>query len=230
MCPRYFPPGNTEPTDFCHHCAIYFNLTLNKPSNIRKIIVSRALKSIDAGNFFNAGKICKSSLKYISQLTEKVVPAQSSEYLVLKNDLHVPLQSVCESCHSAQTGPLLYLHHTSLISEVIDSYKLNYCTDDTQLYLTFKTDDVNAAIESIVSCMAEISSWLGQNELKLNLAQLDWYACSLRTADVFPVVASLLFSPILQHYPISQRFQRATKRSKFSHAAWEFDVVLNSRQ
>ena len=133
MCPRYFPPGNTEPTDFCYHCAIYFDLTLNKPSNIRKIIVSRALKSIDAGNFVNAGKICKSSLKYISQLTEKVVPAQSSEYLVLKNDLHVPLQSVCESCHSAQTGPLLYLHHTSLISEVIDSYKLNYGTIFTQM-------------------------------------------------------------------------------------------------
>ena len=91
MCPRYSPPGNTEPTHFCYHCAIYFNLTLNKPSNIRKTIVSRALKSIHAGNFVNAGKICKSSLKYISQRTEKVVPAQSNECLVFKNDLHVPL-------------------------------------------------------------------------------------------------------------------------------------------
>ena len=40
----------------------------------------------------------------------------------------------------------------------------------------------------------------------------------------------LLFSPILQHYHISERFQRATKRGKFSRTAWEFDVVLNSRQ
>ena len=29
---------------------------------------------------------------------------------------------------------------------------------------------------------------------------------------------------------IANRFQRATKRGKFSRAAWEFDVVLNSRQ
>ena len=27
---------------------------------------------------------------------------------------------------------------------------------------------------------------------------------------------------------IANRFQRATKRGKFSRAAWEFDVVLNS--
>ena len=29
---------------------------------------------------------------------------------------------------------------------------------------------------------------------------------------------------------MANRFQRATKHSKFSCAAWEFDVVLNSRQ
>ena len=29
---------------------------------------------------------------------------------------------------------------------------------------------------------------------------------------------------------IASRFQRATKREKFSRAAWEFDVVPNSRQ
>ena len=43
-------------------------------------------------------------------------------------------------------------------------------------------------------------------------------------------IYSLLFSPILQNYHISERFQRATKRDKFSRAAWEFDVVLNSRE
>ena len=32
-------------------------------------------------------------------------------------------------------------------------------------------------------------------------------------------IYSLLFSPILQHYHISERFQRATKRGKFSRAA-----------
>ena len=38
----------------------------------------------------------------------------------------------------------------------------------------------------------------------------------------------LLFSPILQHYHISERFQRATKHGKFLRATLEFDVMLNS--
>ena len=44
------------------------------------------------------------------------------------------------------------------------------------------------------------------------------------------LIYPLLFPPILQHYHISERFQRATKRGKFLRAAWEFDFVLNSRQ
>ena len=43
--------------------------------------------------------------------------------------------------------------------------------------------------------------------------------------NLFAIVSS-----ILQHYHISEIFQRATKRGKFSRAAWEFDVVLNLRQ
>ena len=39
-----------------------------------------------------------------------------------------------------------------------------------------------------------------------------------------------MFYPIIQHKHILERFQRATKRGKFSRTAWEFDVVLNSRQ
>ena len=39
-----------------------------------------------------------------------------------------------------------------------------------------------------------------------------------------------MFSAIIQQKHILERFQRATKRGEFSRAAWEFDVVLNSRQ
>ena len=38
-------------------------------------------------------------------------------------------------------------------------------------------------------------------------------------------IYSPLFSPILQHYHISKRFQRATKGGKFLHAVWEFDEL-----
>ena len=38
---------------------------------------------------------------------------------------------------------------------------------------------------------------------------------------------SIAFS---KHYNISERFRRAAKRGKFWRGAWEFNVVLNSRQ
>ena len=67
-------------------------------------------------------------------------------------------------------GPLLYLLYTAPISDVIVSRHLDYhlYADDTQLYLAFKTEDVNLAIDRVVSCVSEISCWMEQNDLKLN--------------------------------------------------------------
>ena len=72
-------------------------------------------------------------------------------------------------------GPLLYLLYTAPISDVIASRQLNYhlYPDDTQLHLAFKTDDVNLAIDRVVSCVSEISCWMEQNDLKLNPEKTD---------------------------------------------------------
>ena len=42
------------------------------------------------------------------------------------------------------------------------------------------------------------------------------------------LIYSLLFSPFLQHYHITERLLRATKRSKFSRTLWEFCVLINA--
>ena len=74
-------------------------------------------------------------------------------------------------------GPLLYLFrlYTAPISDVIASRHLNYYlyADETQLYLAFKTDDVNLAIGRVVSCVSEISCWMEKNDLKLNPEKTD---------------------------------------------------------
>ena len=46
--------------------------------------------------------------------------------------------------------------------------KLPFYANDIQLYLTFKTNDINVTVERVVSCVADISSWIGENEPKLN--------------------------------------------------------------
>ena len=49
--------------------------------------------------------------------------------------------------------------YTAPISDAIASCQLNYhlYAHDTQLYLTFKTDHVNLAIDLVVTCVSEIS-------------------------------------------------------------------------
>ena len=67
-------------------------------------------------------------------------------------------------------GPLLYMLYTAPISDVIASHQLNYhlYADDTQLYLAFKTNHLNLAIDRVLSCVSKISCWMERNDLKLN--------------------------------------------------------------
>ena len=72
-------------------------------------------------------------------------------------------------------GPLLYVLYTAPISDVIRNRQLNYhlYADDTQLYLAFKTNHMNLAIDRVVSCVSEISCWMEQNDLNLNPDKTD---------------------------------------------------------
>ena len=72
-------------------------------------------------------------------------------------------------------GPLLYLLYSAPISDVIAKRQLNYhlYADDTQLYLAFKTNHMNLAIDRVVSCVSEISCWMEQNDLRLKLDKTD---------------------------------------------------------
>ena len=51
--------------------------------------------------------------------------------------------------------------------------KLPFYANDIQLYLTFKTNDINVTVEHVVSCVADISGWIRENEPKLNHHKTD---------------------------------------------------------
>lgn len=70
-------------------------------------------------------------------------------------------------------GPLLYLIYTAPIADIIKQHKLLYhlYADDTQLYISFKTDcciDLEEAKFRVERCVDEIDRWMCNNLLKLN--------------------------------------------------------------
>ncbi len=67
-------------------------------------------------------------------------------------------------------GPLLFTLYTSPLSRVIADHSIPHhlYADDSQLYVSFTSQDSTSSLSNLQSCLSAIQRWMFMNKLKLN--------------------------------------------------------------
>ncbi len=91
-------------------------------------------------------------------------------------------------------GPLLFTLYTSPLSMIIGKQTVSHhlYADDTQLYVSFSSDDSSASLFQLQECLDSVHTWMSLNMLKLNPDKTDFLLIGherqrRKFANLFPI-------------------------------------------
>ncbi len=121
-------------------------------------------------------------LSTLSSLGITGIPLRWFESYLTGRSFRVAWGGEVSKAHQLVTGvpqgsvlrPLLFSTYTTSLGPIIQAHGFSYhCyADDTQLYLSFQPDDPTVAAR-ISGCLADISAWMKEYHLQLNLAKTE---------------------------------------------------------
>ena len=79
-------------------------------------------------------------------------------------------------------GPILYTLYTTPLGSIIREHGLDFhmYADDTQIYISMDTSEINNQKHILESCLDSIKSWMLSNKLKLNDDKTEIIICNPR--------------------------------------------------
>ena len=82
----------------------------------------------------------------------------------------------CGLPQGSLVGPFCFPRYTSHVGQIARDHGISthMYADDTQLYLAFRPDSGEAAIDQMMDCVEEVRNWMEANMLKLNESKTEY--------------------------------------------------------